>query len=227
MLEYSELMDKKNKFLKQYSGIAIEEYKTRLEQEKVLDHIFGNSWNRKEKIVFMNIEQGFDIIGNKPDVKFLTYETIGKTNTINMVIFKNDKKLFKVEYSVGKDNGYIYYENKCTAYMMDTSRIESKFIEKTIPEEMLPDGVYGTNITVMNFKRGIYSRHHYRLYSLDNNIVSFVNHNEIHLNSEPGFNQRLDIIKGNIDYAKETLNNRLLGILNGEDVKVYHINRKK
>ena len=213
---YRELVEKTNDYLNN-SPISVEhEINDRKEMQKQLNRIFGNYWDQEVELSDMRLKQG-------GEYEFLLYSSKKKDSTENFVIIKNDKPLYKYEYTKCSVPNCLasHYEIKETIYIEGTRRIENRITEKNWGN----GDVDVKEITILNYKGSIYSRHKYTLYIM-NSTISFKNHDQIWIQGEDTFDYRLESVNDNISKILNKISDRINCIYGGVCVKQYNIKRK-
>lgn len=143
----------------------------------------------------------------------------------NTIILKNDKPLLKIECLV---ECYSEIENEEFTYSIYDEK-NSKITNCLKVKNFRSNNLLVRDINIINKqddKSYEYSRHNYRIYCENNEVIGFDNHNKRWTKGKESFEQRLITINNNISNVSNKIINKVNEIVTGEKVKVYEIKRK-
>ena len=142
----------------------------------------------------------------------------------NTIILKNDKPLLKIECLV---ECYSEIENEEFTYSIYDEK-NSKITNCLKVKNFRSNNLLVRDINIINKqddKSYEYSRHNYRIYCENNEVIGFDNHNKRWTKGKESFEQRLITINNNISNVSNKIINKVNEIVTGEKVKVYEIKR--
>ena len=143
----------------------------------------------------------------------------------NTIILKNDKPLLKIECLV---ECYSEIENEEFTYSIYDEK-NSKITNCLKVKNFRSNNLLVRDINIINKqddKSYEYSRHNYRIYCENNEVIGFDNHNKRWTKGKESFEQRLITINNNISNVSNKIINKVNEIVTGEKVKEYEKKRK-